>query len=95
MLRTKVRNYRVGKESKVGGIWATFLNSGGGTSTPEIDVPSPTAGSKVRQDRKHLPARCEGHAFAPRRAVHHRRKVHGDTWRCHVLVLAVGACSAL
>ena len=26
----------------VGGIWATFLNSGGGTSTPEIDVPSPT-----------------------------------------------------
>ena len=44
----------------LGGIWATFLNSGGGTSTPEIDVPSPTAGSKVLDLSKkhHTSKRC-------------------------------------
>jgi len=38
----------------VGGIWSTFLNSWGGNSTPEIVVPSPTAGSKVLElSQKH------------------------------------------
>ena len=47
-------------EMRVGGIWATFVNSGGGISTPEIDVPSPTAGSKVLDLSKkhHTSKRC-------------------------------------
>jgi len=42
------------------GIWATFLNSGGGSSTPEMDVPSPTAGSKVLglSQKHHTSKRC-------------------------------------
>ena len=44
----------------VGGIWATFLNSGGGSSTPEMDVPSPSAGSKVLElsQKHHTSKRC-------------------------------------
>ena len=43
-----------------GGIWAIFLNSKGGSSTPEMDVPSPTAGSKVLDLSKkhHMSKRC-------------------------------------
>jgi len=44
----------------VGGIWATFLNSGDGSSTPEMDVPSSTAGSKVLElsQKHHTSKRC-------------------------------------
>jgi len=45
---------------RLGGIWATFLNSGGGRSTSEMDVPNPTAGSKVLElsQKHHTSNRC-------------------------------------
>jgi len=50
----------LGKSVSVGGIWANFLNAGGGSSTPEMDVPSSTAGSKVLElSQKHYTSkRC-------------------------------------
>jgi len=44
----------------LGGIWATFLNLGGGSSTPEMDVPTPMPGSKVLElsQKHHTSKRC-------------------------------------
>ena len=36
---------------------------------------------------QHLSARSDGPAFTSLRAVHHRRKLHGDTLPCDVLVV--------
>ena len=60
-LPRKIRCWSARKKAKIlGGTWATFLNSGGGTSMPEIDVPSPTAGSKVLElsQKHHTSKRC-------------------------------------